>query len=372
MLRILVVDDESDIRAGIIRKIEQMEREDVVVCGEAANGIEALQWLDEWHADLCVTDIRMPEMDGLQLARSVHERFPWVECMIVSSYGDFNYAKRAMQMNISEYVLKPVDREELEQAVLKSMSAIRRKRMNRAHQLIIEQFPSSGDMLKRWSEQLKTFQVDQYPILVVDMLQMMEKWVDDAYYLLDYAAEAWMQTLVKELGLPDAIREPARDGDMGIAESKLRARDRRYYFRLCAAWRMEQDMIGLIERQRDKGSAHYERMIAEIKTYMKQHYHEKLRLEQLAGLIPISRSYLAILFKQVTGMTVWEYLVNIRMKEAKRMLAEPSSKIYEVACRVGYENGEHFTKLFKEKFGMTPKEYRDCLVLPSGGDGPRI
>ncbi|NOU91669.1 helix-turn-helix domain-containing protein [Paenibacillus sp. LMG 31456] len=77
----------------------------------------------------------------------------------------------------------------------------------------------------------------------------------------------------------------------------------------------------------------------------------------------MSRSYLTVLFKQSTGITIWSYLVEVRMNQAKLMLLDQQLKIYQVANLVGYENSEHFSKLFKEYFGVTPKEYRRLVEL---------
>lgn len=94
---------------------------------------------------------------------------------------------------------------------------------------------------------------------------------------------------------------------------------------------------------------------------MKQHYNEKINVSDLTKLFPVSRSYLSTLFKQVTGTTISNFLTEVRMKEAKKMLLNPDYKIFEISNQVGYENSEHFTKLFKEYSGITPRDYRNNL-----------
>jgi two-component system response regulator YesN len=105
------------------------------------------------------------------------------------------------------------------------------------------------------------------------------------------------------------------------------------------------------------------KIAAQVKQYIDLHYAEKVNLEELADLIPISRSYLAVLFKQSTGQTIWNYLVEVRMNNAKLLLLDQQLKIYQIAHKVGYENSEHFSKLFKEYYGVTPKEYRRMIEM---------
>ena len=77
------------------------------------------------------------------------------------------------------------------------------------------------------------------------------------------------------------------------------------------------------------------------------------------GLSPV---YLSELFKQQTGITFRTHLLQARMGAAVRLLKDPTLKVYEVSYQVGYNKVEHFVKLFKKEYGMTPSEYRGALV----------
>lgn len=127
MLKVLILEDEPYLRQGLVNKIT-MDKLPLVIAGEADNGIDGLELLDEIKPDIVVTDIRMPGMDGLQFieqARMLHEK---LNVIIVSGYGEFEYAKRAMSFGVSDYLLKPVDREELRDALLKAIRRIEEER----------------------------------------------------------------------------------------------------------------------------------------------------------------------------------------------------------------------------------------------------
>lgn len=112
MYTVIVVDDESDLRRGLIRKI-QWEEIGFTVIGEAENGIEALELVEELEPDLLLSDVKMPFMSGIELARQVREIRPTIQIAFLSGYDDFSYAQQAIQYNIVSYMLKPISSEEL-------------------------------------------------------------------------------------------------------------------------------------------------------------------------------------------------------------------------------------------------------------------
>lgn len=110
--RVLLVDDEEDIRVGISRKID-WEGLGYALVGEAENGRDALELAESLQPDVVLTDIKMPFMDGLELCRILTERLPASKFVVFSGFDDFEYAKQAIQMNVSEYILKPINAPEL-------------------------------------------------------------------------------------------------------------------------------------------------------------------------------------------------------------------------------------------------------------------
>lgn len=110
--RIILVDDEEEVRKAIISNI-QWERLGFRMIGDAENGEEALELIEQLEPDVVMTDIRMPYMDGLTLARRIRQKYPSVKILIFSGYDDFEYAQQAIKLNVTEYILKPVNGEEL-------------------------------------------------------------------------------------------------------------------------------------------------------------------------------------------------------------------------------------------------------------------
>lgn len=120
MLRVLLVDDEPFILG--MKELIDWEDEGFEIVGSAADGEEALLFLQNHDADLILADIKMPIMDGLELLRKlrISEKYRDIYFIILSGYADFQYAQEAIKYACNDYILKPVEKEKLVQALLQS------------------------------------------------------------------------------------------------------------------------------------------------------------------------------------------------------------------------------------------------------------
>lgn len=123
-IRMLIVDDEPVICEGL-RKTIDWSKLDVDVVGEAYDGEEALWMIKEHQVQIVLTDIRMEGMDGLELARRLRTELPHVRIIIMSGYEDFEYARQALRLEVIDYLLKPVNIDELMNTVRKVAESIR-------------------------------------------------------------------------------------------------------------------------------------------------------------------------------------------------------------------------------------------------------
>ncbi len=98
--------------------------------------------------------------------------------------------------------------------------------------------------------------------------------------------------------------------------------------------------------------------ISVVADYINGHYAEPLSLELLAALVHINHFYLSRLFKRVTGFSVIEYIKEVRLKEAQKLLQQGKLSITKVAETVGFDSSSHFGRVFKSSIGMSPRDYR--------------
>lgn len=113
---IVVVEDELFIRQNIVKKIRQITTQFRII-GEASDGESALKIIEKNPPDLVITDIRMPIMDGLELIKNLYFAFPNVKVIIISGFNDFEYAKKALQLGVKDFLLKPIVTEDFQQAL---------------------------------------------------------------------------------------------------------------------------------------------------------------------------------------------------------------------------------------------------------------
>ena len=121
---------------------------------------------------------------------------------------------------------------------------------------------------------------------------------------------------------------------------------------------------GLPESAEPGGDPLHPKLIRTVHDYVRDHLDQELSLGRLAELVHHSPTYLSRLYRRLTGITLFEYITDRRMGEAKRLLRDSRLKIHEIAAAVGYESAPHFTRFFKKQTGLTPQEFRD---LPEDG-----
>lgn len=127
MQKIMIVDNESAIRKGLIHCIHWKDL-DCVIAAQAEDGIDALEQILSVQPDIIISDIRMPGMDGLELAHTLHLQYPWIKVIILTGFPDFEYAQRAITYQVVDFVLKPTSVESLTQAVEKAKARIAEER----------------------------------------------------------------------------------------------------------------------------------------------------------------------------------------------------------------------------------------------------
>ena len=137
MINVLVAEDEPLILNAITNLISSIDS-DFIIMAKAKNGLEVLQSLNTQPIDVIFTDIKMPMLDGLDLIQEIRNRSLDIPIVIISGYNDFSYAKRALILGVFDYLLKPINTEELANTLKKL-----KKPTFRQHRSNINNFSSS-------------------------------------------------------------------------------------------------------------------------------------------------------------------------------------------------------------------------------------
>ncbi|MDD3346099.1 helix-turn-helix domain-containing protein [Oscillibacter sp.] len=186
LYRVLLVDDEEDIRVGISRKMDWASLGFALV-GEAENGRDALELAEALEPDVVLTDIKMPFMDGLELCRILTERLPASKFVVFSGFDEFEYAKQAIRMNVSEYILKPINATELGTVLQKLKEQLDRERTQRQNVELLR---------TRYEETLPVLRELYYTHLLEGRIPPGQEEERAARLDIDLSGQAWVAALV--------------------------------------------------------------------------------------------------------------------------------------------------------------------------------
>jgi len=184
--RVLLADDEEEIRTGISRKIDWAAL-GLSLVGEAGNGEEALELAEQLRPDVVLTDIKMPFMDGLELCRHLRQSLPAAKLVVFSGFDDFEYARQAVGMGVSEYILKPINASELAEVLTRLRQQLDSQRLERR---------DMETLRRRYEESLPVLRELFYTRLLSGQLRPGQVRDRAARYEIDLPAGPWIAVLV--------------------------------------------------------------------------------------------------------------------------------------------------------------------------------
>ncbi len=412
-MKVFLVDDEVVIREGI-RESFPWDETPYTLVGEAPDGEMALPMIRDTNPDIVITDIKMPFMDGIELCRMLRTQMPWIGIIILSGYDEFEYARQCLQLGVMEYLLKPIDSEELRKNLDKVRVRLEEEKKQREHaeslrarmhgqadgrflkEKLIGTLYSDEAMKEDAENTLKQLHAMGSPMTascyaVVDAaFSPVEKGQDLAFNLAEGSggvvhasgsrtgtrllilgdtaqdteerAYAFASSLVMELervgcekimvGIGEIVEKPE-----DILVSFKSARHIRHLLEEKAD--AESRILGVREMGDKAGDAGTPSVIHDAKLYMSQHFCDpNLMLQDVAKAVNMSNSRFSTVFSQQSGKTFTEYLIYLRLNKAKELLRTTDMKSSEIAHETGYNDAHYFSYIFKKNTGMTPSEYR--------------
>jgi two-component system, response regulator YesN len=405
MFGILIADDEPKIRRGLCEAFE-WENLNMKVVGAAKDGEEALQLARREKPDICLVDICMPIINGLELVEKLKEENPNVIIILITGYDEFSYAKEAVKLGVFDYVLKPVAEDELLKILEKAKNLLeerleKEKRFDWAdsqlkkNSLILrDRFILSwlyGDMPKDdITEQLRFYQMDFGEKIGVTLVKI--NGLNTASEILRTDKEKKLifsevynvlEGILELLDLyPFFIVRDESEGLVSVSSLNDYKKWKRLasliedkvYFVLNQRVTVYQEAVegrpeelhGAYERVKKNAinDLSYLPIIQKTKLYIENNYADpELSLSKIALELGVSSGNLSKLFKQETDISYIDYLTQIRIREAMKLMDEPSARIYEVAEQVGYSSQHYFCAAFKREVGIAPSAYRKKPVI---------
>ena len=365
---VLMVDDEILSRKLIENKL--MTIPDVTVTG-MSNGHQAKQYLLDHHVDLVITDIQMPVLDGLELAGFISRFAPETMVIIISGFSEFEYAKQAIQYGVKDYLLKPVQLQNIERIVLEC-----KQKNFQNHQFTIQQhYHVDADQEKLISEILKENSsncgMEELEHLfscngtVVSVTPDVDEKINKDDYELVYRNllnrclhNYSILSLGNQNGHFRFLLIPKQNTDHRNVEAAGEYLKRVLNHRLDFTILATVHSLGELRSLDLSGSSDVSSQVIESACqFMKEHLGEPISRNMVAEYVYLSHSHFGHLFRQVKGMGYNAYLTQIRIDQAKKLLLNNMS-VGDVAVAVGYRDAKYFSEIFFQKTGCFPSDYK--------------
>lgn len=374
-VNILVAEDNNIQRMAILQILGSVRFP--YQAWEAGNDRQALALMCERDFDIVLTDIRMPFIDGIALAKEISLNFPHIRTIFITSYPEFDYAQKAISLGVADYVLKPVEERRLIEVVERAECDIRRAQseINCARYALeyILWKGLDGGLSQKETRLLEGYMnASRYRLMLVEsQSQLFYAKQSEAMKRVSGVAKRSLCVSLNEYQLAillDDSNEAASacaglfsaDNELSVARSEVfdSLGQLRPIIRKLENCR---DEAQLTESAGEARNASISPRIRQAISFIGEHYASDICLTLLAEKLNMSSAYLCTLFKKETGVSYVQYITKLRMRHAKELLCDPSIKISDIAARVGYFSSAYFSTLFRNIEGVSPAKYRSAL-----------
>ena len=421
MYKVLLVDDEYMITEGLKRLIP-FEKWDMEVVAIANHADDALDYVREHPVDIVISDVNMPDKTGLEMIQEMKDLLPDAYYILLSGYQEFDYVKKAMNLSVVDYLVKPVDKVELGHLLEKIVTQLREKVQEPeilSQQLDEEAFKTHLTQKENWwiglsKEKQGDFVIPYYvlgqdwQIVLADqefegLLVMpfeapyqinFEKWKRDVEKTLFYGSvnldqseslfsyyepiyrviiQGNLQQFIDELTLLEKI---VLENTPRVSITKqlftqfvmdvfhlfehLKADDMTDIVKNIHAITTFEDLVAYTKETLTSffGQYRMNENVVSVLEVIGRDYQKELSLKDISKDLFINPVYLGQLIKKETNSTFAELLNKQRIKAAQQLLLSTNDSIEDICYTVGYSNVGYFYKVFRKLCGKSPKAYR--------------
>lgn len=410
MYRILVVDDEEMITDSLATMLQETKVFELDVY-KAYSGTEALEILNKYRMDIVISDICMPQMNGIDLVSRIREKWPACQVIFQSGYDDFKYAQQAIRHKVAHYILKSEGDENLlsaigecikyiEESNLRQVTLMKIKEENEMYKSILRYNQIKEGNLERTELNLSNAMMLLAGRCSEEITQTMLFEIDAALRRkIGYAVVSdllWFDSMVVVWGVQPLNKENLEHAQAvvkGMAEELCQAVWQRFSvsisFVLQEKMITEKEVTASVEKikfiaqrklqpefgitmagieyfsvkeeieMKEDGMEDEKSFINRLLLYMSEHLDGDLSLCTLSDKLHLNASYLSRRFKELVGKNLRDVILEMRIQKACELLKNTSVPISEISLMVGYETKANFSKVFKKVMKQTPREYRD-------------
>lgn len=339
MTKVLIADDEKLSLNGIAAIVNDLDGFEV--SGLANNGLQAFELVKENRPDILITDIRMPQKDGIWLIDQIDEQNLDIPIVVISAYDDQKYIKTAIRSrNVYDYLFKPFMKSELEDTLGSILSYHKQNRESHEKDIGINNLSKAiiSNDFSLIENQLKDYFRNNSDEDLEVLKNRIYGWIMYVHY------DVFPANRSIPLYTRNAMKEAYDCADIKQLEDVTSA----YLRDCCERYVGEQEITQIVSDC--------------LRIIHKELSNTELNVNYCAYKLNVTPNYLSNRFSRDMQQSFSVYLNNLRMEKAKELLGNISLKIYEIADQIGFSDVAYFNRVFKEKYNQTPMQYRQKMV----------
>ena len=344
MYKILIVDDEKMIRLGIEKSMDWKK-----LCIDevytAASASEALQCLKSHNIDIMITDISMSEMTGLELVEQWKKQSTALKIIVLTGYDRFDYARTALKLRVNDFLLKPIDEDELFKSIQKMVFELDKETYFKKKNL------TENDIFEDVFHEFKIAMINN----INDMPQFVhvfERFTTamETNEISPQDTRKYCFELVSAIYFTYNLKNEKITGESLIAFNDS--------ISMCDSKSACELTLNYLQKLIVREDYTEHDLIRQVKRKINEHLSEDISVAGIARELYITPNYLSRLFKQETGEGCNEYIIRKRIMKAKTLLETTNLKAGEIATMAGYRDMNYFSLAFKKHTGVSPTQYR--------------
>ncbi|MCU6747134.1 MULTISPECIES: response regulator transcription factor [Lachnospiraceae] len=390
MTKIVFVDDDAIIRRGIEAKIDWKANGWELIY-TARDAMEALDFIKDNQPDIILTDIKMPGMNGIEMATIAKDYYPNIKFIFISGFKDFEYAQQVLKLNAVDYLTKPVDHDQLIEVIKRAENLYKSER--KTSEILNEKYPQ----IKR--NYISKLMRENFQHMDDSFFEAFDININNGYGIVAFIDLHYSEDIPYE-SVQDKIEHYCEVLTNGFKGSFFFCMDNLQIFMIYTGsdsggeseffgklgdLEVAVNQFAQIQLGGDKASFFYgslmhslyelyssyqaalqkmnsnvDSLVLEVRQYIEQNYADcELSLVKIADHFNINHCYLTSVFKKKFDINLYDYIIRIRMENAARLIVGSDLKNYEIAEATGYKNPQYFSISFKKYYNCTVTQYRE-------------
>ena len=420
-MNVLIVDDQEDV-LNSLKMTFPWEEMHIGQVFSALSAKEARVMMNCAVIDILITDIEMPEENGISLFNWVKEHYPLVEGIFLTAHADFSYALDALSAGAVSYILQPINPEELKKAIRKAEKRIRERHLSTRYESTWKTLNNQRDTIldgmmrkfnlhnyeevntsfKAFSEMYREEYIKPVFLPILMELSLKGEKNENHRQPTEHMMREMLEGVVTEDGaiaavssitngrclalvigdeewMTEAVYERRLSQFKRLAESNLDMK-LSIYASKCT---VPEDLSSLIKKLGQTADQNSKKVsgiffeentdvpaekeqddMALIQQYIRDNISRRITREELSDLVHLSPEYLSRLFHTETGRTLQDFIISEKLEYAKELLEKTRFSVSVISSKIGYDNFSHFSRSFKSYTGLSPQDYRKSINEP--------